>query len=531
MPDVPDNFLLEPTPHDEAVAWLKDKPVVSRKVFDAMVPELRARTFLITGIEDANVAQELRDIVAELPAGESWEGTKKKLVAKLGPWLSADDPEQKAAKARAELLLRTHGFQSYQVTQHRVMREQEDVFPFWQYLSLDDEKVRPGHAALNLKVAPAKSPFWHDHSPPWQWGCRCRKVPLMEEEVDEMVGEDQKLPPEKQRVQVGPALNLLEQGRMYDRYGRQISIKSDRQKGKANGFVFDPDALTLPLDQLKARYDATTWGEFEKSMQAAKLDDGRTVWAWLNGAKAGKAPKPPNVVPPAPNVEPAPPTPEEKPLPEEPKAEGMTTPAGTALAGKLDADKLSKKERARVNGVLALIDQVHGDGPLSKIPVTHKPGRGNLGVFRHWPNGAAVDIGYKKPSKVAHAELTLAHEIGHWLDHSGAPGTNILTSTIKDGPLAEFMRVARQSQAVLAIQAKPQSSARSYYLKSVEIFARAYAQFIAEETQDPTMLAQVAQIRSEGWPERQWSTEDFKPLRDEMRKAFVGFGWMKEVAP
>lgn len=316
MPDVPDNFLLEPTPHDEAVAWLKDKPVVSRQVFDAVVPELRARTFLITGIEDANVAQEVRDIVAELPAGESWEGTKKKLVAKLGPWLSADDPEQKAAKARAELLLRTHGFQAYQVTQHRVMREQEDVFPFWQYLSLDDEKVRPGHAALNLKVAPAKSPFWHDHSPPWQWGCRCRKVPLMDEEVGEMQAEDAKLPPEKRRVMEGPGLKLLEDGRLYDPQGRQISIKSDRQKGKAGGFVFDPDALTLPIEQLKARYDATTWGEFEKSMKLAKLTDGRTVWDWLNGAKAGKAPKPPKVAPPAPKEEPAKAPPAPPPLPE-----------------------------------------------------------------------------------------------------------------------------------------------------------------------------------------------------------------------
>lgn len=280
---VPPNFLLEPTPYAEAVKWIADKPVVSRKVFDAMVPELRARAFLITGIEDANAAGEIRDIIAKLPAGQSWEKTKAELVGKLGPWLSSDDDENKAANARAELLLRTHGFQAYQVAQHKVMREQEDVFLYWQYLSLDDEKVRPGHAGLNLKVAPAKSAFWNDHSPPWQWGCRCRKVPLLPGDVIEMMTEDAKLPPEQQRVLSPAGLKLAEQGRMYNKAGQQLDIKSDRQKGKLEGFIFDPEALTLPLSSLKGRYDAVTWGEFEKAMKAEKLDDGRTVWGWLDG--------------------------------------------------------------------------------------------------------------------------------------------------------------------------------------------------------------------------------------------------------
>ena len=281
--DVPPNFLLEPTPFAEAVRWIEDKPVVSKKVFNAMLPELRARAFLVSGIEDANVAAEVRDILAKLPAGQSWESTKKELVAKLGPWLSSDDDAMKAANARAELLLRTHGFQAYQVAQHQVMKEQEDVFPYWQYLTLDDEKTRPGHAALNFKVAPAKAAFWNDHSPPWQWGCRCRKVPILPDEMAEMQAEDAKLPPEQQRVLSPAGLKLAEQGRLYNKAGQQLDIKSDRQKGKMDGFIFDPDALTMPLSALKSRYDMVTWSEFETAMKAAKLDDGRTVWGWLDG--------------------------------------------------------------------------------------------------------------------------------------------------------------------------------------------------------------------------------------------------------
>lgn len=535
MPADPDNFLLEPVPNDEAVAWLKDKPVVSRKVFDAIVPELRGRAFLITGIEDANVAAEVRDIIAGLPAGESWESSKAQLVDKLGPWLSSDDPDQKSAKARAELLLRTHGFQAYQVAQHRVMREQQDVFPYWQYLSLDDEKVRPAHAALNEKIAPADSPFWLDHSPPWQWGCRCRKVPLLQEEADEYQAEDASKPPERQRVLQGPALKLAEQGRMYDPQGRQLSIASDRQKGNTNGFVFDPDALTLPISQLKDRYDPTTWAEFEQSMQTAQLDDGRTVWSWLHGAKAtGKRParkaaplpaSPPAAAPPVTPVAPA------KPAAPAAATSG-TTPTGTPLVGKLDAAKLTKSEKARVSNTLALIDQVHGDGPLEDLPVGHRPGRGSLGAFTHYRGGKAARIDYLKTSKRAnlHRELTLAHEIGHWIDHTGAPGDG-MTSEIAGGAFAAVIKAAKDTDAVKAITAMDPSSMRSYYLRPREIFARAYAQFISEETGDSVLVEQVAKIRKENVPERQWESPDFQPVRSEMRKAFVKLGWMQEVAP
>lgn len=288
MPKPAADILLEPVSHEEAARWIQDKPLVSRQVFDSLLPELRARAFLISGLEDANVLAEVRGLLASVPRGADWVETKKAIMARLGPWITSDGDGRKAADARAELLLRTHGFQAYQVANHRVMKAQANVFTFWQYLSLDDEKVRPGHAALNGKVVPANSPFWDDHSPPWQWGCRCRKVALLPEEAAELQKAEAALPPEKQSVLSGPALGLAEQGRLFNAAGQQIDIKSDRQKGKLDGFIFDPEALTLPLDQLKGRYDPVTWADFEAQAAKNKLEDGRTVLAWLQGAKAPK---------------------------------------------------------------------------------------------------------------------------------------------------------------------------------------------------------------------------------------------------
>lgn len=301
QPALPSNFLLDPQPHKEAAKWIASKPLIGRQAFDDLLPELRARAFLVTGLEDANVAAEIRSLLAEVPAGAEWVKTRKEIANQLGTFLADDEDTagdaRRAALARAEILLRTHGFQAYQRTQHEVMSRQADVFPYWQYLSLGDEKVRPAHQALDGIVAPASSPFWTDHSPPWQWGCRCRKVALLPDEVDEIRAEDASALPEAQRVIEGTALERLERGSLDRGPTNQVDLRTDVQRGNLRGYHFDPGSLALDPEALRDRYDPATWAEFERAAKANKLPDGRTVWAWLNGAK-GPPPNPPvNPVP------------------------------------------------------------------------------------------------------------------------------------------------------------------------------------------------------------------------------------------
>ncbi|MBB5037143.1 phage minor head protein [Prosthecobacter dejongeii] len=519
MPD-DSAFILEPVPHDEAAKWISDKPIVSREVFDSLLPELKARAFLITGIEDANTVQEIRDLIAEVPKGAEWETQKKAIIEKLGPWMK---PE--GAAARAEILLRTHGFQAYQLAQHKVMESQADVFPFWQYISLGDEKVRPAHAALNERIVPANDPFWHDHSPPWQWGCRCRKVSLLPDEVDEIQAEDAKKAPESKRLLEGTALDKARNGQLDAGPAKQVDIRSDRMRGKADGYHFDPSGLTIPVKQLKERYDDATWSEFEAAAQANKLPDGRTVWDWLNGSKSkarkakGQAP----ATPPAPAPTPAP----------SPVQAPATTPAGTPLKGKLKpVAKMSKTERARVDKVLKIIDSVHGDGPLTDIPVGNNPGN-SLGYFWGASGIKAKEIQYRKPKKgqsYIHPELTLAHEIGHWLDHSGKGKDTFATDNLTT-ELAGWWKAIQDSQAYQAFDSNPRLTPGQliYYKSPIEAWARSYAQFIAEESGDATLIGHVATIRTEPVPNRQWETDDFAPIRDEIRKVFEGRSWMKSA--
>jgi SPP1 gp7 family putative phage head morphogenesis protein len=283
-------YLLEPVPHDEAIAFIKDKPVVSRDVFDHFLPDLKARAFTITGVESANVRQKVRDRIADLPAGANWDDVKKDIVADLSPWLvdESADPEVRdaqiaAANRRAELLIRTHGFQAYQATQYDVMTRQKEVFPFWQYMSMQDEAVRESHAALDGLILPADSPFWKDHYPPWDWGCRCQVVSLTEEEAA-AAGAD---PEAYGRMLSDVEERRLEnQGVLDDGAGHNIDVTSPSASGKEGAFQWNPGDLRIPLDQLKDRFDSEVWDSFQKWAEKETLDaSGTTVMDWLKGKK------------------------------------------------------------------------------------------------------------------------------------------------------------------------------------------------------------------------------------------------------
>jgi SPP1 gp7 family putative phage head morphogenesis protein len=272
------SFLLTPVPNEQAAAWIADKPVVSRKTFDTLLPELQARAFVIAGIEDANVVADIRATVAELPAGESWDAQKKQIEAKLGAWF-----EPQAAASRATLLLRTHGFQAYRTAAHEVMSRQKSAFPFWQYLTVGDERVRPSHRAMDGIIAPANSKFWDDK--PGGWGCRCRKAPLTEDEVAEIRREEAAKPVEEKTLLAGPRLRAAEDGRLVravrDDRGRLLRDPIQAWPVANPGKIAAPQTLRLNLTELESRYDPATWSDFRRVSRRQRLPDGRSVWQWL----------------------------------------------------------------------------------------------------------------------------------------------------------------------------------------------------------------------------------------------------------
>ena len=289
---MPGEFQIAPSPHEEAIALIEGKSVVAHDVFMAMLTELRGRAFAVAGVEGADILQRLRDTIADLPRGENWEDVRGDLADQLSPFLG------EGAEGRAELLLRVHGFQAFNAANWRVIQEDADTTHI-QYLATEDDRVRDSHLALNGIILPKDDSFWGDHTPPWEWGCRCRIRAINPDLLDEAKAEDENRAPDDKLVMEGPAAEHLRNGQIL-RGGQAFDVLPD---DGPHAFQWHPDNLSIPLEDLRARLDPQVWTEFESYAKGAEISPGVLLWDWLrtsagtpNVVRAGQ-PRPPGVAP------------------------------------------------------------------------------------------------------------------------------------------------------------------------------------------------------------------------------------------
>lgn len=278
------NFLFTPAPNKDAIRFLADKAPMARAVFDGLLPELRGLAFTITGVESMAIVKKARDTIKQLPAGGDWNEIKKTLAADLVPYLG-----EEGGVKRAELLLRVHGYGCYNDAAREVADRHADVYPYWQWETVQDEKVRASHAALDGKVFPHD---WTGERPTQAFGCRCSFIPLTADDVAEIRAADAKLPPAAHRVIDGErATRALANGKLETTtpagIPTAISITDPRTKaGAAPGFYPRPGQL-VDLPALRAQYQKTPEGAaafavFEQWAARQALDEtGRTVMDWL----------------------------------------------------------------------------------------------------------------------------------------------------------------------------------------------------------------------------------------------------------
>ena len=247
---------IETFPNEAAVAYIKGKAVADPKNFGALPDQLKQRAFTIAGIEQLDAVRKIRDAVAKLPQGASWDEAKKEIAEVMSTYTGGD---MKAARARAEHTLRIQGFQAYSVARHQQQMSTVKSHPYWMYETVGDNRVRAGHAALDGKVLRADDPWWKTHYPPWDWGCRCIVIALDEEDAQE--------------------------------FG--ISEHNDMPTPERSGtYTFDPTNAGISIDQIAASKDEADMRLFSaQARQATVQEDGRepaTMWDYMVDRKMEK---------------------------------------------------------------------------------------------------------------------------------------------------------------------------------------------------------------------------------------------------
>jgi len=191
---------------------------------------------------------------------------------------------------------------------------------------------------------------------------------------------------------------------------------------------------------------------------------------------------------------------------------------------------------ARVRHVVAVIDGVHRVGSLPLIPIDHRvevPGADGQYRFNR-RNGRArgIGIGRNAPSP----EFVLLHEIGHFLDHQALGNRGGFASTrhpdlddwrqaITESPTYEALSRGRRLLAF----GDPSINDFQYLLDYTELWARSYAQYVALESQDPTLLRQLAAPPLGAVPYlwARWRDDDFDPVRAAIHALLRTKGWLR----
>lgn len=282
-----------------------------------------------------------------------------------------------------------------------------------------------------------------------------------------------------------------------------------------------------------------------------------------NGWTGAKARVSPRVPKPAPVIHPL-----KAGATEGPKVSAALVPSkGGALA------KLHAK-------VMGMIDGVHSDGDLPRIPLMPSGGR-FYGQYRYGTMTGGKEIKISSAGMKAHPMNTLAHEVGHWLDNMVvgrkegfyAPGVPLprrgqdATAFAGSSLMDQWKDAARNSPTIQRLKTwsnatttgdgnVPQGVSKQhlrYLLSTNETWARSYAQYIAIRSEDPDAIAELRQLQKaasvgpvpathryntrkltnqdpdpNSWDyPTVWQDDEFEPIARAFDAIFEAMGWRK----
>lgn len=449
-------------PPKEAVAYLQQKGYAITWDWSEMLDRAHRQAFTVAKAMQADVLQDIRDgVQSALDNGDSLGKFKKNLkplleakgwwgkVEQTNPATGKTQKVQAGSPWRLETIYRTNVQSAYQAGRYQQQQAAAASRPFWQYLSVSDNRSRPSHGALNGMVLPADHEFWSTNYPPNGFRCRCRVTTYTKKGL------------ERAGLRVEPG---------------QVNFTPDKGFNAAPTESWKPDTKRYHSSigkQLQMAFD----GELKKN--------------------------PPRT-----------PKPTAKP------GEQEYVRFADSLTG---FSRLAKREREVVNTSIDHLSKlikakrfVVLAAKFSELAPGARRQPGVLGAMVAYPLDARLWMGrdYKGVDQTPEQmRSTFYHEYGHVLDL----GAKDALEDDPDSRLKHRVNYEKLSDTFSRTQAfknnAPLSAGYKAYIQSPhEVFARAFAQYVAEKT-DPgayeSMFDEYAVKLG-----IQWSKEDFAPIRD-----------------
>ena len=171
---------------------------------------------------------------------------------------------------------------------------------------------------------------------------------------------------------------------------------------------------------------------------------------------------------------------------------------------------------------LRVIDAVHDDGGLTAIPLIETRATVNVGGYA-WSRKTGAPLGREVSRASQHPELTLIHEVGHFLDHQ-VLGTKGEFASEKSPLLEVWRRIVLATPTVKKLKRAaagrkvegrwPRRPPAEFIemLRLREVWARAYAQYVANHGANPALHAQFEVAAKHMMGLYFWADDEFEGI-------------------
>lgn len=174
MPDV-QPFAVAP---ERAIAALATKLAIPSESWADLWQGMHAAAFVVAGATKQAVVEDFHEAVTRaIDEGrtlEQFRGDFDRIVAEHG-W------SYRGSRGwRSRVIYQTNMRTAHAAGEWAGIQDTKKLLPYLRYVTMDDPRVRPEHAAWHNVVLPVDHPWWETHFPPNGWGCRCRVEALSE---------------------------------------------------------------------------------------------------------------------------------------------------------------------------------------------------------------------------------------------------------------------------------------------------------------------------------------------------------------
>jgi SPP1 gp7 family putative phage head morphogenesis protein len=176
----------------EAIDFIRSLTSFTRAAYKRLAPEYRQAAFTVARVEQIALLDTTQKLLAQA-LEEGW--TKQEFIDRLNEAFDSAGVTRLNG-FHAELVFEQNMATAYANGRYQQMSDPDvaRALPFWRYRTMEDERVRKNHDALDGFVAKQGDPVWSRIYPPNGFSCRCRVEPLLASEGRAALGEEINVP-------------------------------------------------------------------------------------------------------------------------------------------------------------------------------------------------------------------------------------------------------------------------------------------------------------------------------------------------